>query len=196
MGVLKIIMVAYQRVIPLRIAVDSFLNQSDPNWELYIVHDGPPPEEIKELMVRRQDARIHFRCTPNQNGCWGHRNRAAVLQQLEFNENDFVLMTNDDNYYVPSYVGMVREQVVPGVGMVYYNTLHNYWNYIVHQSRLKEGGIDMGAFIVRGSIARAVGFNHINITADGRYCEECAAYCQAHNMRIVYIPGVVPFVHN
>ena len=191
---IKVIMVAYQRIVPLRIAVDSFLNQSDDRWELYVIHDGQAPEVITEYMSRR--TRIQFSQTAVVNGKWGHPNRRSMLEKIEAEASDYILITNDDNYYIPGYVKLIQQHMNPGVGMIYYNTLHSYFNYTVHTSQLKVGRIDMGAFVVRADVAKAVGFKHDKEIADGMYCEDCASYCTAHGLQMVYIPGIVPFIHN
>jgi hypothetical protein len=194
MGTLKVIMVAYQRIVPLRIAVDSFLNQTDDRWELHVIHDGPAPHVIWDFMSRRN--KIHFSETSAVNGKWGHPNRRSMLERIEADASDYILITNDDNYYIPTYVKLIQQHMKPGVGMIYYNTLHSYFNYTVHTSQLKVGRIDMGAFVVRADVAKAVGFKHDKEVADGMYCEECAAYCTDHGLLMTYIPGIVPFIHN
>jgi len=194
MGIVKVIMVAYQRIVPLRIAVDSFLNQTDDRWELHVIHDGPVPQAIYDLISRRN--RVHFRETSAVNGKWGHPNRRSMLERIEADASDYILITNDDNYYIPGYVELIQQHMKPGVGMIYYNTLHSYFNYTVHTSQPKVGRIDMGAFVVRADVAKAVGFRHDVEVADGMYCEECASYCMAHGLQMVYIQGIVPFIHN
>ncbi len=194
MGIVKVIMVAYQRIVPLRIAVDSFLNQTDDRWELHVIHDGPAPGEITDCMITRQ--RVHFMATDVVHGKWGHPNRRSMLERIEADASDYILITNDDNYYIPKYVELIQQHMKPGVGMIYYNTLHSYFNYTVHTSQLKVGRIDMGAFVVRADVAKAVGFKHDKEVADGMYCEECAAYCTDHGLLMTYIPGIVPFIHN
>lgn len=197
MKTLKIIVVAYQRPIRLRIMVDCFLVQTDPSWEMYVIHDGPVPEQIDDDMERRRDPRLHFCYTQQVKGKWGHPNRKYMLETIKADPDDYFLITNDDNYYTPSFVKRMRDTMRKDLcGIIYYNTLHNYWDYTVHLSKLKEGYIDMGAFIVRSDVAKAVGFNHDNISADGRYAEDCLAYCQKQGLRTVYIPNTVMFIHN
>lgn len=196
MRILKVIMVAYQRVIPLRIAIDSFLVQTDPNWELHIIHDGPAPDEVRQVVSDRKDHRIHWRETPSRNGLWGHPNRALMLQAIKTDPDDFILITNDDNYYVPIYVHEVRRMFMNNVGMIYYKALHNYWSYAVHNSYPRENGIDMGSFVVRAEIAKQVGFRHVHASADGRYCEECLDQCKATGRVAMPIADIVLFVHN
>lgn len=196
MGTLKIIMVAYRRIIPLRIAIDSFLNQAEPSWELHIIHDGPAQPEIKAIVDQRPDPRLHFLQTTKVNGRWGHPNRRYMLRRIEALPEDYILITNDDNYYVPIFVKTVKSYMKHKPGIIYYNTLHNYFGYTVHHSKLKVGSIDMGAFAVRADVAKAVGFKHDQEVADGYYAEECATYCRERGLQMIYIPNMVPFIHN
>lgn len=193
---LHVICAAYQRAIPLRILVDSFVVQTNPNWELHVIHDGQAPEDVLEIMkMYPEEKRVTFYQTPERNGFWGMPNRKFMLQRMYGDPDDFVLITNDDNYYVPLFVEYMLKEVKPGVGIVYCNTVHSGFHYVVHPSSLREGYIDMGAFIVRLNIAQKVGFNHQHETADGAYAEECAKYCAANGFRTVHIPKPI-WVHN
>ena len=193
--ILKIIVVAYNRPIELRILCDCFLVQSIPNWELYIIYDGPAPKEIQEIMALYNDERIHFACSKYRNGNYGHPNRRKMLEILDGTNDDFVLLTNDDNYYVPVFVEYMLQQATRTVGIVSCNTVHSHFMYKVHESKLLTNGIDMGAFIVRYSIAKGIGFKHEEFEADGMYAEECANACRCANLTTYHIPKPL-FCHN
>jgi len=193
---LHVICVAYQRVIPLRILIDSFLVQTVPNWVLHIVHDGPAPQSVWEVINSYSDPRIRFWCTSVRYGNFGHVNRRNTLQSLTGDlTNDYVLLTNDDNYYVPVFVNHFLKECKSNVGMVYCDTVHSYMGYSVLHSRVKEGFIDCGSFITRLDVAQSVGFRHDHHSADGTFAEECARYCVSHNLVVRYIPRPL-FVHN
>jgi hypothetical protein len=192
---LHVLCVAYQRSVELGILIGSFLTQTDHRWTLSIVHDGTVPEDIKRVIDYHKDLRVRFDNTPECNGLWGHPNRAMMLDRLAGACDDFVLITNDDNYYVPMFVQLFLEQCRADVGMVYCNTVHSYMKYDILYTRVKENMIDMGSFIVRQSVAKAVGFKHRHEQADGRYAEECATYCNQHRLRVIYIDKAL-FIHN
>jgi len=195
---INIICVAYKRVIPLRILIDSFLVQTDPRWRLYIVHDGPAPDSVKNMIAHVKDQRVSFEETDIRRGLWGHPNRQMMLKRLPFNHSDYLLMTNDDNYYTPIFVQMMlvrtRSQLAR-TGMVFCDTVHNYTKYEVLKTRLKVGSVDMGSFIVRMDIAKKIGFNYMVMEADGKYAEECANYCKKSRLNVQYIPKAL-FIHN
>jgi hypothetical protein len=196
---LHVICVAYQRAIPLRILIDSFKVQTNPCWILYIIHDGPAPEDVKEVVsLYKNDPRIFFSETPTRLGKYGHPNRDAMLKRLALNHRDFVLITNDDNYYVPVFVEMMMKyghSPANPVGMVYCDTVHSYFQYNVLQSQVKKDHIDMGSFIVRVDIAKKIGFKSMELNGDGAYAEECANFCTRIRLKINYIQKPL-FVHN
>jgi len=193
---LHVICVAYHRAIPLRILIDSFLVQTKPNWILHIVHDGPAPEDVKAVVALYTDPRIRYEETPVVNGRYGHPNRRDWLMKLPSNRIDYVLMTNDDNYYVPKFVEyMNKESRKDMIGFIFCDTLHSYCDYDVMVTTVKECRIDMGSFVVRLDVAKKVGFNHIHHSADGAYAVECANYCMQRRLRIVHINKPI-FIHN
>jgi len=195
---IHIICVAYKRVIPLRILIDSFLNQTDPRWRLYIIHDGPAPDDVRAVTNQYNDQRIRFEESEQRNGYWGHPNRRKMLEKLVFNRTDYLLMTNDDNYYVPRFVEMMLSRTKNGLdktGMVYCDTVHNYSNYDVLKTKMKTGSVDMGSFITRVDIAKKIGFKYVVVEADGKFAEECAMYCRKYKLEVKYIPKAL-FIHN
>lgn len=192
---IRIICVAYERVIPLQILCDCFLVQTNPHWELNIIYDGPPPDSICEMIGGIKDKRVKFFQSKERNGNYGHPNRRKLLYNLEGKEDDYVLMTNDDNYYVPVFVDMMLSKTGPKVGIVSCNTVHSHFSYDVHFSKLVETGIDMGAFIVRFDVAKTIGFKYDHFSADGRYAKECSDYCITHNLQVVHLPKPL-FIHN
>lgn len=195
---LNVICVAYRKTPELRMLINCFFVQSDPRWNLFIIHDGPPPADLVKMIEFYRDPRIKFEFTEKVNGSWGHPNRRMMLRKMPHSRKDFILITNDDNYYVPLFVEMMMTQArkeANNTGIVYCNTVHNYTKYDVLETRLKRGSVDMGSFIVRSDVARKVGFNSDEFDADGIYAEECAQYCSKMKLKLVHIRKAL-FVHN
>lgn len=192
---LKIICVAYERPVQLVGLICSLVAQTNPNWELYIIYDGPVPESIIKAKGLIQDKRVFFTNSETRNGNFGHPNRKGALESLPGEPEDYVLMTNDDNYYVPTFVEQMLESVDEKTGMVFCDTIHSYIRHAVHRSMVRENGIDMGAFIVKYNIAKWVGFKNVHFSADGAYAEECRNHCSTEGLRINYIPRPL-FIHN
>lgn len=193
---LKVICVAYDREIELGILIDSFRVQTCPDWELNVIYDGNIPTWFKKLITKHnKDARIRFYNSDERYEKYGHPNRRALLKRLIGTENDFLLMTNDDNYYVPKYVEYMLSAIDDKTGIVFCNTVHSHFDYRLHISELKCKGIDMGAFIVRFDIAKQTGFNSYDFNADGMYAEECKRTCDKRQLQYVWIQKPL-FIHN
>jgi len=195
MGVLKVIVVAYKRVIPLRMLIDCFMVQTSPSWELHIIHDGPAPDEVCEVIGLYDDKRVNWYQSAKREGKYGHPNRKKMLQNVKAGNDDFILITNDDNLYTPIFVQKILDNATKSIGLIYCNMLHNYYSYDVLNTQLKINLIDMGAFVVRADIAKKVGFNSTKFEADGIYAEECAKYCTDHKYRIIKLENIL-FIHN
>ena len=191
---------AYLRYRPLEILIHSFLVQTNPNWTLHVIHDGPAPADLWDIFRLfidgfKKDNRIHFYESEERNEKSGHPNRRMMLQKIDVDPKDFILMTNDDNYYTPRFIEYFLAKARFNTGLIYCNTLHSLTDYVIHNSTLGQGGIDMGAFIVRADIAKMTGFNHDDDQADGFYCGECAETCKKHDLQTVKIEKAL-FVHN
>ena len=189
------ICVAYERPLRLEILIRSFIVQTSSRWMLHIVYDGPVPEKITDIVQPlMSDGRIRFYQSEERNQKYGHPNRRMMLQKIETKKGDFILMTNDDNYYVPKFVEYFLKSIKPNVGMIYCNTLRNF-EYEVHNSVIGSGGIDMGAFIVREDIAKKTGFNYDTVCADGIYAHQCNEACKKEKLIAVKIEKPL-FIHN
>jgi hypothetical protein len=192
---LHIITVAYGRPIQLRTLIDCFLVQTDNRWMLHIIYDGPAPQEVQEVIGLYNDNRVNFYCSEHRNGNYGHPNRRKMLEKLKAEPDDFILMTNDDNYYVPLFVEYMLQQGTHTVGIVYCNTTHSHFQYREQVTQLKENFVDMGSFIVMARVAKAAGFKYDDFSADGKYAEECALYCRANSLQTIHVPKCL-FIHN
>ena len=215
---LHVITTAFRRPIELIRLCYDFILQSNPNWEMRIIHDGPPPVGLEEFVESLSDKRIELDYTKVINGFWGHVNRRMMLQETEGDSLDYVLITNDDNQYIQVFWDEFAKVGGVDVGFIYCDMLHNYWwcandrcdqdlwdksgkrkrnvgSYNLMRTALSVGRLDMGCFVVRLHIARAVGFNHIVNEADGIYPEDCAAECRRRGLRIVKINKPL-FIHN
>lgn len=193
---LQIICVAYERYIPLEILCKCFQVQTNPNWMLHIIYDGPVPEGIINLInPLLKDERIHFYQSAERYQNYGHPNRRMMLKTLQCDFKDFILLTNDDNMYVPRFVEFMLGEVKWNTGLVYCNTVHSHMEYNLHISQLAENFIDIGAFIVRADVAKETGFQWDHFSADGKYAEECVTTCNKKRLKIVKVDKPL-FIHN
>ena len=178
----KIIAVTYGHDREVDVFLNSLILQTCGDWELWLVHDGIPPKEFRDKMRKyTHERRIHFEWSSQRVGNWGHSNRGAWLNKIQADADDYILMTNADNYYVPIFIETMlgKSRIDSGkADMVYCDTIHSHFEYRYHTSEVYEGGIDLGAFMVRGDIAKSVGFNWTHFSADGRYAQTCGTVCE------------------
>lgn len=184
------------RPVPMRILIDCFLVQTNPNWELFIIHDGVGSKEVRAVGYNyADDPRIRYFESFKRRGQYGHPNRKVFLQNTEVATDEFLLLTNDDNMYCPVYVEYMLNAIKPNTGMVYCDTVHSHFKYDVLKTKIAVDHIDIGSFIVRADIAKAVGFNHFEFNGDGMYAVECRDACLAKGLTIEYVPKAI-FIHN
>ena len=198
---LRIIAVTYGHTTELEVFVGSLLLQTCGDWILELWHDGPVPNDVLEIMSQYKiDNRVVLMRSDRREGLWGHPNRKKALERLQCSGEDFVLITNADNYYTPNFVQEMLEhsgEIVDGrmVGIVFCDTIHSHHKWAYQRSSLREGGLDMGSGIVRADVAKKVGFPWENYSADGKYFEACAAECRGRGLVAVHIEKAL-FVHN
>ncbi len=132
----------------------SLIMQSYPDWELWLIHDGPG--EIAAV----EDERVKYFHTAERKGYWGHSIRSEYLQKVT---SPFVLITNPDNYYAPVYFDYAMKTLASGryVGAYSGQFIHNYNGYQVIPSRLHRGFIDCGQMLLRTKEAQQVGWKNI-----------------------------------
>ena len=135
------------------ICIDSLLEQKDPNWRAIVVHDGPCASGYKP-----NDPRISFYETPERKNDTGDSTKVFGLTKLT-DADLLICYTNADNYYTPGFVRHIRPAFAEhDIVAAYCNCLHNYFNWELMITHPGFTQIDCGCFVVRGKIAREVGW--------------------------------------
>lgn len=192
---MDIICITYNQNESLKCFINSIKAQTNNNWRLFIVHDGLN-QSLKEDLTKNGylNEKVIFVEHPIRTQTYGHILRKWALENLVI--GDYVLITNGDNYYTPN---MVEEVSKYSEDFIYFDCIHshrrkrnhNQQDYGLMISELKESMIDMGCVVIKSEIAKKVGFNHINYSADWNYFRDVLA----QNPSIVKINKVL-FVHN
>lgn len=175
--------------------ISSLLLQTHKNWQLLLMHDGP--SEMRELInsVINNDKRIEFIETAERKGNWGHYLRKAALE--EYPIGNYVVITNADNYYVPTFIEyMLKGFKLSHTAVATYceKMVHSYKAWDVIPCKLERGFLDCGGVMVKSNIAKEVGFNNIEQhSADWLYFHEIA---HRYSWRsFIQVKGSL-FVHN
>ena len=132
--------------------ISSLQQQTNKNWELWLIHDGPGEVEIPK------DERIKLIITEERRGNWGHSYRAEYLQKVQ---SEYVVITNSDNYHCPCYIDYLIDGFNENtVGVYHAQMIHSYTRWGVIDCKLERGYIDCAGMMLRTKEAQKVGWNN------------------------------------
>jgi hypothetical protein len=173
-----VVCVCYQRYREIHVLIHSWLCQTRHNWKLILIHDGPDARmEAEVLPYTQRHGNIRFLCTPVRHDDYGYTLRQMGL---EMTDTEFVMFTNDDNYYMPKFLEyMLRAIEAEELDLVVCNMIHSHRNpglyrqddYHLFESFPQLNYVDIGNFIVRTVPALSVGFAEKSYAADGIFIE-------------------------
>jgi glycosyltransferase involved in cell wall biosynthesis len=200
---IEIVAVAYHRFGELRVFVQSILNQSAKNWRLTVIHDGPNKEfeSIMEEYRIQQPRSISYYYSANRYNDYGHSLRAIGILNASA---DYLLLTNADNYFVPSAVEYVSDAIeTSSADVVMYDMVHSHRfpggrllpEYSYFDTAYARGNIDISAAVVRTSIAKSAGFRDKTHDGDATYFEDIARVVSPSTLKVAKVNRVL-FVHN
>jgi len=201
---IHVVSVAYERFNEMKIFVQSWINQTEKNWKLTVIHDGNNPEFIRlmESYKAIDPDRIDFFCTDIRYNDYGHTLRDIGLKRLD---SGYVLLTNADNYFIPKAVEFINQSLFGAVKMpdvIIFDMVHSHSHsnrgrkqpsYTYFNVDYKRCAIDISAAVVRCDLANAVGFRDKSHDGDATYFEDLKK--EKEDLHIVKIPRVL-FVHN
>lgn len=173
---IDIIAVTYGQIEILKCFINSIKSQTNPNWRLFLIHDGPNEELRLDLEKNGYlTDNVIFIGYHQRTMNYGHTLRKWALDNLV--NNEYVLLTNGDNYYVPS---MVDEVLSKTEDFIYFDLVHSHSNISNHNKstygymkcQLKISNIDMGCAVIKSDIAKSVGFNSLGYAADWDFFEQ------------------------
>jgi glycosyltransferase involved in cell wall biosynthesis len=204
----EVIAVAYQRFGELKVFVQSWINQTEANWKLHVMHDGESEEFIKIMEEFRTShpEQISFQCTDIRFNDYGHSLREIGLKNAT---GDYVLLTNADNYYIPETVKFLNVEIDKSNGdtpdVLIFDMIHSHENagkqkkpsYSYFQVFFQRKYIDMGAAIVSTELAQKAGFVDKSYAADASYFEAISKVKKqsGKKLSVVKVPRVL-LVHN
>jgi len=169
--------------------VHSFLCQTYDNYEIYIHHDGPLNDVGLADKFRSLSDKITFIDNLEHKGHWGfyHRHNVSMMEP----HADWVLFTNEDNYYVPVFLErMIMTAKNHNTKMVYCDSVHSHFGYSVLNSSVKIDFIDMGSFISHMDLIKTTQWTDFTANSDGIYAEKIGGKTNP-----IKVEGVL-FVHN
>lgn len=161
------------RIMTLHCLLYSLLSQTYQNFEIIVHHDGPLEDKSLKKKIELIDERICFIETEERKNKWGFHERHALATKDD--NADYILFTNDDNYYVPIflqyYVYILKSQ---NTELVYCNIIHNENAYRVINTFPEIGYIDLGCYITSLRLIKNTAWTSLDRVADGIYFKELA----------------------
>lgn len=188
----EFIIPTYDRIYPLHAMLSSLMAQTDEDWSANIVVDGPEHDTIEEVVARYNTPRIYCTYTDKRYNDWGHTPRE---QGKQASTADYIIMTGDDNYYMPVFVEELRKAAnETHADFIYWDMIHSYepYNYGLLTCQPKYGHIDMGAYATKNALAKAIKLTS-NHSADGEFVETIMVH---HRAAALHKINKVLFVHN
>ena len=169
-----IVAVTYGQNEILKCFINSIKSQTNDNWRLIIIHDGPNPNLKEELTIQGylSPDKVIFIEHPERTSHYGHFLRKWALENIV--NNEYVLLTNGDNYYTPNMINEVTKRTED---LIYFDLVHSHNNfnnsnkstYGYMNSKLINSNVDMGNVIIKTKLAKKVGFNSVEFSADWDY---------------------------
>lgn len=144
----------------------SLMAQTYKDWKLVLEHDGSPPKNYEKLLPN--DERITFTFSKDREQNYGHAKRARHVAALEQNPAAFVLITNHDNYYAPTFLAEAVAALDDDETAIaaYCDTVHSYIQHEVLPAKPMRGFIDCGAVLFRRSEIAGVAWQSMEHSAD------------------------------
>lgn len=153
--------------------------QTYDRWRLLLVHDGPPardtaaPRQAFRAAVAADD-RVQWFEPPERAGKFGHPHRQAAIDLLLAQGCTHVGLTNQDNYYAPTYLEWllsVATNPKKPRELVYCNCVHSHKLWQPMTTEPRRGRIDLGCFLAAAGLVRQVRFDNFAFNGDGVYIE-------------------------
>jgi len=149
------------------ILAHALIAQTHKNWRLILEHDGEPPKGYKDLLPK--DPRIVFTFSKEREQNYGHAKRARYVGNLENSKADFVLITNHDNYYAPTFLAeavAALDDDDNGCIAAYCDCVHSYIQHKVLPAKPARGFIDCGAVVFKRAEVAGVAWQSMEHSAD------------------------------
>lgn len=188
---IEFIIPTYNRVKEVYVILSSLVAQINDNWKATVIVDDAENDNIKNIVSKFDSPNISYQFLGRRYNDWGHTPRNVGKQA---STSDYIILTGDDNYYVPTFINELNKVIIDNnnVGMIYWDMIHNGYNYKPFSTRVDDGYIDMGAFATRRDLAQQLDLDK-SFSADSKYVKRFRK--QFPDEKVVKISKIL-FVHN
>lgn len=190
--IIEFIIPTYKSVDNLILILQSLIVQTNSNWKAHVVIDGNTDifDDIK--VFYKNDNRIKFTNIDGPNNDLGHTPRNYGLQQAT---EEWVVMTGDDNYYIPTFVNEILTAIDDDTKFIYCDMIHNGYDYKLFNCHHSSHNIDIGNMIMKSEFAKQLKLDRTRLDADGVMCGEYITKFCLEDSNIKKINSIL-YVHN
>jgi hypothetical protein len=188
----EFIIPTYDRIYPLHAMLSSLMAQTDDDWSAHVIVDDTSHDLMDSIIAQYNTPKIYCTYMDKRYNDWGHTPRELGKQM---SKADYVIMTGDDNYYMPIFVEELRKAVnETGADFIYWDMIHSYepFRYQLFDCKPRLGEIDMGAYATRTWLAQQIHLSS-SMCADGEFVDEIRTKYTCSPMHKI---NKVLFVHN
>jgi hypothetical protein len=172
---------AYKETIDAHQFIASLILQKNPNWKC-IIYCDEPNQYIKNTIEYFNDERIRYYQNEIPTKFWGHYNRLHALNNLV--DTEFIIQTSIQDYYLPNTVSLISK-FKNDYDFIYFNCVHNHFDYNVLDSQPIVAKIDWGSFAIRTEIAKKIGIKNLeNNLTDGLFVVDCFKHEKLRYLKI------------
>lgn len=190
---IEFVIPTYNRTDNLMSTLYSLVAQTNKNWKAHVVIDDHSTILFDKIIdIFKDEDRVKFTCMNKRYNDVGHTPRNYGL---EHSTAEWVIMTGDDNYYVPTFVNEVLNVVQDDTKFVYCNMTHNGYGYGFFECHHSSHHIDIGNMIMKSELAKQIRLDITRNDADGLFCTQYInMFCENENS-IKKINKIL-YVHN
>ena len=168
---IEFIIPTYNSPDKLMLILQSLIVQTDSNWKAHVIIDGMTNDYRKVKDIYQDNDKVRFSHIEGPNKDWGHTARNYGLDEAT---GLYVVMTGDDNYYVPTFVQEMLDATVDKPKLVMCNMVHNnaYGGYQVIDTAIKLSFIDIGNAMYKTDCIGDLRLDKTDYNADYTFASE------------------------
>ena len=195
---IEFIIPTFERTNHLIALLGSLAAQTNPNWMAHVVADCPDEpvvERLHDIIGFFNDPRIKLTILDKRYNDWGHTPRNIGLDMAT---EEWIVMTGEDNYYVPTFVEeFLIASKKPETQFIYCDMLHNLVSNVYQpiKTKLQLGYIDIGCAAYMNRLIRGLRLDPTYPESDHTFIQKYLISLTEFFMPITKIDKVL-YVHN
>ena len=174
--------------------LDSIEAQTDPAWEVVLVHDGEMPDAVYRVAraMRERTGRVTFFHVPYRGIRGGHHSVEAGKYRAHA-ASEFLYILNGDNLVRPEFVERMYHADADIVTC--WVKMHDMPGRILDGRAFQRGAIDRANYMIRADVARRTA-HHMHLDADYDYLMDAYQFIsETRPVRVAHVDAVLAEHH-